>query len=171
MTSGRELSGPTLPTIKKLFALSGNRCSFPECGLSVIEDSTVTGEICHIKGGKPESARHDPEQPASERHSYENLILLCSRHHKIIDSNPKLHSVEHLHGMKKSHEQQALALPDSEAEAGASLLLDQSVTSVGQTGGVTAHSVTINVLEGSSGPGQTHRAANTALRSGIRERQ
>jgi hypothetical protein len=45
--------------------------------------------------------------------------------------------------IKLEHEQHATALVDSEAETGARLLIQQSVTSLGQTGGVTAHHVTI----------------------------
>jgi hypothetical protein len=90
---------------------------------------------------------YDPTQPTVERHGYDNLILLCAVHHKVVDSDPGTYSVEWLRKMKLDHEAQATHLPDAEAEAGARMLIDQSVTSVGQSGGITAHVVHINLAE------------------------
>jgi hypothetical protein len=33
-------------------------------------NETLTGEVCHIKGARPGSARYDPRQPDVERHAY-----------------------------------------------------------------------------------------------------
>jgi hypothetical protein len=137
------VSQPSLTILKRLFALSGNQCAFPGCTASIIQGGTVIGHVCHIKGANARSARYDAQQNDSDRHAYDNLILLCSPHHKIIDSNSRDYSVEQLQKMKLEHEQRATAMSDAETETGARLLIQHSVTSIGQTGGVTAQSVTI----------------------------
>lgn len=96
---------PALLTVKRLFALSGNQCAFPSCDLPIVEDSgTVTGIICHIKGRKSGGPRYDPNQTEKERHAFSNLILLCSRHSKLIDSEPERFTSNVLVDMKRSHE-------------------------------------------------------------------
>jgi len=90
--------------VKRLFALSQNRCAFINCGVPLVEDSgTVTGIICHIKARSKGGPRYDPKQNAEERHSFENLILLCNRHSKIVDSEPRKYSAELLQEMKEIH--------------------------------------------------------------------
>lgn len=96
---------PTEKTIKRLFAMSGNRCAFPNCTSPIVEhDGTVTGEICHIRAQKAQGARHDQDQPERDRQSYKNLILLCRRHHRQVDSADKIYTVEVLAEMKSIHE-------------------------------------------------------------------
>ena len=100
---------PTLKTLKRLFAVSRNQCSFPGCCLPIIEndgDGTVTGIICHINARSKGGPRFDAKQSAKKRHSFENLILLCSRHSKIIDSNPKRYPASMLREIKADHETQ-----------------------------------------------------------------
>src|SRR5687768_11697745 len=67
---------PTVSTIKRLFALSANRCAFPKCGCPIVEETgTVTGIICHIKARSKGGPRYDSKQSDEERHAYPNLIL------------------------------------------------------------------------------------------------
>ncbi|HRI93905.1 MAG TPA: HNH endonuclease signature motif containing protein [Accumulibacter sp.] len=96
---------PAEKTIRRLFALSGNRCAFPGCSLPLVESAgTVTGEICHIKARSKDGPRYDGSQTDGERHAFENLILLCRRHHKVVDSEPDLYSAEALQEIKSIHE-------------------------------------------------------------------
>jgi hypothetical protein len=98
--------GPNLSTIKRLFAVSGNQCAFQGCDVPLSESSgTVTGEIAHIKAANKKGPRYDPAQSEEDRHGYDNLILLCGRHHTIIDAEHKKYSIEYLHDLKKKHEQ------------------------------------------------------------------
>jgi len=97
---------PTPSTIKRLFAVSGNVCAFPGCTQPLIENNTVVGEMCHIKGERPKAARYDPQQTDQERDSFENIILLCGTHHTIIDGDEKKYTVEVLANMKAEHESQ-----------------------------------------------------------------
>ena len=49
---------PQKDTIIRLFAKSGNECSFPNCNNKLFNDEEVfIGEVCHIKGVSP--ARED----------------------------------------------------------------------------------------------------------------
>lgn len=99
------MTEPTVKTIKRLFAKSNNQCAFPDCMAPIVEnDGTVTGEMCHIKASSPGGPRYDSKQSEKERHDYDNLILMCSRHHKIIDSNENEYPSGVLESYKRAHE-------------------------------------------------------------------
>lgn len=96
---------PSLTTIKRLFAASSNRCAFPKCSYPIVEGTgTVTGIICHIRARSCGGPRYDPKQTDEERHSFQNLILMCARHAKLIDSEPETFTVALLSQMKEMHE-------------------------------------------------------------------
>jgi hypothetical protein len=147
VTSSRDLTEPSVPTKKRLFALSSNRCAFPRCPATLIDGKTVVGKICHIKGARPGSARYDAQQSAAERHGFDNLILMCGRHHDVIDDDEEAYTVGRLLKMKADHESRATGIDDDFAERAAHLLIDQAVRSENQSGGITAHTVhqTFNV--------------------------
>jgi hypothetical protein len=146
-------TGPSLPTIKRLFAHSGNRCAFPQCMAALFEGTTVIGKICHIKAANPRGPRYDPQQSATERHGYDNLLLLCGKHHTVIDDDVETYTVECLVKMKTDHESRATRVDDDFAEMGARILfeqfvIDQTMTSIDQSGGIFARNInagTINV--------------------------
>jgi hypothetical protein len=139
----KEPTGPSVPTIKRLFAHSGNRCAFPKCQNRLVEGETLVGEICHIKARNPEGPRYDANQTAEQRHAYDNLILMCGIHHTVIDDDPVAYTVERLVAMKAEHERASGELPDADASSGAQLLL-----SVNQSGGIAAHTIhTVNYIQ------------------------
>jgi hypothetical protein len=144
----RDPTSPSLPTIKRLFTLSSNRCAFSRCPATIIDGSTVVGKVCHIKGAKPGSARHDAQQSAAKRHGFDNLILMCGRHHDVIDDkeNEEAYPVERLLKMKADHESRAASIDDDFAGRAAHLLINQSVTSANQWGGITAHTVRADTI-------------------------
>jgi len=147
--------GPTRPsdaTIKRLFARSGNRCAYPRCPLEIVQGDVVVGEVCHIRGSRPDSPRHDPAQSPSARHGYDNLILLCRNHHKVIDDDPEAYTVERLLRMRADHESRPSALAPGAIERAVRLLIDQSVVSVNQSGGITAHTVHQTIHVHPAGP-------------------
>ena len=143
---------PSRPTVKRLFAVSGNMCAFPDCGRPLVDPTSgsILGEVCHIKGEKPDAARYDSSQTDLQRHGFGNLILLCRAHHKIIDDNPQEHPVEKLKEWKASHEARCKEIPvDKEATnrfvSYVTLNVIQKgpvVTSQNQTGGQIAHNIT-----------------------------
>lgn len=96
---------PTTTTIKRLFALSGNICAFPGCQLPIIESGgTVTGEICHIHARNSGGPRFDESQSDAERNDFDNLILLCRAHHKVVDSQIDSYSADVLREIKEIHQ-------------------------------------------------------------------
>lgn len=91
--------------IRPLFALSGNKCAFPNCRQEIIDENNhVIGEICHIEAANTDGPRFNQNQTDEERRSLNNLILLCPTHHKIVDCNKK-YTVEKLRKLKYEHEQ------------------------------------------------------------------
>lgn len=99
---------PSRTAVKKLFAFSRNRCAFPECKVPLIEgNGTITGIICHIRARSRGGPRFDAKQTAEQRHAFENLIVMCSRHSKVIDSEPLRYTAKVLAGFKTAHEQPA----------------------------------------------------------------
>jgi hypothetical protein len=100
------MTQPKTITIKRLFALSRNKCSFPKCDTNLIDMTLnqVLGEICHIKAQNPGGPRYDHTQSDSERNDFNNLILLCPTHHKVIDSDEESYTVSRLQKIKNDHE-------------------------------------------------------------------
>ncbi len=96
------------PVRKLLFSRSGGFCSRCREKLYDIYDTgtfTFSGEVCHIKGLKPNSSRYDKNYPKSKLNQYENLLILCSKCHTIVDQEPKKFSVRFLRKLKSSHEE------------------------------------------------------------------
>jgi hypothetical protein len=145
-----KLTAPRTPAVKRLFAVSGNQCAFPKCTEPLVVGETVTGKICHIKGNKDGSARYDETQPDEERHGFENLILMCGKHHDVIDDDEEAYTIERLVRMKADHERSATRISDAEAERAATLIINQQVSSVQQSGGITAHTVHVHHYGGGS---------------------
>jgi hypothetical protein len=44
----RQTNVPSVATVKRLFARSGNMCAFPGCSSALTQDDVIVGEICHI---------------------------------------------------------------------------------------------------------------------------
>jgi hypothetical protein len=148
-------SGPGITDIKLLFARSGNRCAFPKCRASMALNDTLTGEVCHIKGTRPGSARYDPTQADVERHAYANLVLMCPTHHTVIDDDEEAYTVERLCKIKAAHEAQSVPISDAEAAKVAEFFV-QSITNVGQSGGLSAHTVNASTITVQSAPSTSH---------------
>lgn len=98
--------------IKKLALRSGGRCSFPECRMPLTTvdpqsgEVVVLGHIAHIVAQKDRGPRGDPNLSSAERHRYNNLILLCTNHHQLVD-NPASYekwTKERLVALREDHE-------------------------------------------------------------------
>jgi hypothetical protein len=125
-------TAPSAKTVKRLFALSGNRCAFPKCTTPLVLEGANVGEVCHIKAARPDGPRYDEAQSDLERHGFDNLLLLCGVHHTVVDDDETAYTVDRVTTMKRSHESKATPFSDREAAAGAALL------SVNQSGGLAA---------------------------------
>lgn len=120
------MNAPKQSTINKLFAVSSNQCAFPGC-ISMIFTLTdkALGEICHIKAQNPGGPRYDKNQSEEDRHSFGNLILLCRNHHREVDSDPKLYTIERLTEMKLAHEDRGVVeIDQGDARLARTLLQD-----------------------------------------------
>ncbi len=95
-------------TLKRLFALSGNKCAFPNCTAEIVNEKTaINSNICHIEAANKDGERYNENMTDKQRADYENLILLCLNHHKETDDVNK-YTVDVLKKMKKDHESKFL---------------------------------------------------------------
>ncbi len=68
------------------------------------DDESLIGEECHIVARSPDGPRDDESFPKDKIDQYENLILMCSVHHKVIDDQPGTYTVKYLKELKSEHE-------------------------------------------------------------------
>jgi len=142
---------PTPSTLKRLFALSGNRCAFPRCPVPAIDARTgrVAVEVAHIKGESPGGPRYDPSQTDDERRHFDNLLLLCRNHHGEVDHDEAEFTVEHLRRVKSEHEEghrndpvdESLAARVIAALSNVEVHNGSVIVSNNQHGGQIAHSI------------------------------
>jgi len=93
-------------TKNALWALSAGRCAI--CKAKLLEESkkrdySLIGEVAHIVAQKKNGPRGKHSLPLNKRDLIENLILLCRKHHKIIDDQEEEYPVEHLTTIRKDH--------------------------------------------------------------------
>lgn len=95
-------------TRKILWGRSGNRCAICKHELVVdataVDNESIIGEECHIISSRPNGPRYDPSYPQKKLDTYENLILLCRVHHKMIDDQYESYAVDILRQMKTNHD-------------------------------------------------------------------
>jgi hypothetical protein len=95
---------PRGETLRELFLKSGNLCAFPGCTEFMMDaDGVFVGEICHIEAAEEGGERFNPYQTNEERRAFENLMLMCHKHHVRTD-DVKQYPVEKLKQMKAEHE-------------------------------------------------------------------
>jgi hypothetical protein len=68
------------------------------------DPDSIVGDECHIVSGQQMGPRHDPLFPAEQSDEYENLILLCKVHHKMVDDQTETHTAAILQMLKSNHE-------------------------------------------------------------------
>lgn len=95
-------------TRKILWGRSGNRCAICKHELIIdathTDDESIIGDECHIISRQLQGPRHDPAFLEGKLDAYENLILLCRIHHKMIDDQGETYTADILQQMKSSHE-------------------------------------------------------------------
>lgn len=78
-----------------LIALSGGTCYYPDCREPVVR--FVSGkpiphlEVAHIVASSDDGPRGDHRVDPDDRDLFENLILLCAEHHKVVDNRKLWH--------------------------------------------------------------------------------
>jgi hypothetical protein len=128
---------PSAKTYNLLYAKSSNRCAFPGCENPITVGQTLVGNVCHIKAAKPGGPRYDPTQPNKERHGYDNLLLMCSIHNKVVDDNEATYTVELLKQMKADHEVGSMPIADENIKLAVELLVSGEGTATTQTRDIT----------------------------------
>jgi tetratricopeptide (TPR) repeat protein len=71
---------------------------------SQTDDESLVGEACHIVAQSPTGPRGDPSLTPEQLDHYDNLILLCRNHHKLVDDQWNTYTVQRLLEMKAAHE-------------------------------------------------------------------
>ncbi len=95
-------------TRKILWGRSGNRCAL--CRRELVsretrtDDPSVVGDECHIVSDKEGGPRNQSEPMPKDHDKYENLILLCKVHHKLVDDQPLTYTVDRVRAVKSKHE-------------------------------------------------------------------
>ncbi|HEX8546513.1 MAG TPA: hypothetical protein VF691_06085 [Cytophagaceae bacterium] len=94
---------PTIKTLRALLAKSGNQCAFPDCNHILIDDeNNFVAQVCHIEDALP-GGRFNENLNNEKRRQYENLVLLCYRHH-VQTNNIERFSASKLRDIKQQHE-------------------------------------------------------------------
>jgi hypothetical protein len=119
----------SLKTHKMLWARSGNRCAFPECGRLLVEDvegagASILGVEAHIVARRPNGPRGVAVAETELGDALANLILLCPLHHKIVDDHADTYTVDVLAAMKLAHER---TIENNEDDASRQLRLDEEL--------------------------------------------
>src|SRR4051794_11815114 len=73
-----------------LWGRTGGRCQYRGCNHALWKDDLTqhefnTAYIAHIVADQPDGPRGDPARSRQLRADIANLMLLCDRHHRLID--------------------------------------------------------------------------------------
>ncbi len=97
-------------TAIQLWMRSAGNCQYRGCPEYLYRDdltekAMINGYLAHIIADSPDGPRGDPIQSPQLAKDITNLMLLCPKHHKLIDVDDiDGHSVEVLRQMKQEHE-------------------------------------------------------------------
>lgn len=92
-----------------LMGKSGGKCEFRGCNERITEEAVTNttgnyGNFAHIIADSPNGPRGDEILSKKLCDSQENIMVMCRVHHKLIDDNPEIYTVDVLNKMKKEHE-------------------------------------------------------------------
>jgi len=71
---------------------------------TLVDLEAIIGDECHIVSAQEQGPRYDPSFPPQLLDSYENLLLLCKVHHKMVDDQCKTYDQNTLVTIKATHE-------------------------------------------------------------------
>ena len=110
-----------LTTIKGLFG-QASHCAYPDCTTPLVFEDTARGvrsiavDIAHIRSPRPSGPRHDPTYTAEKINSEENLLLLCTVHHRPVDRDDSVFSTRELLAWKEAQQAQGGGFKVEDAE-------------------------------------------------------
>lgn len=104
-----------LPDQKILWGRAASLCSYRHpitndpCRRELVHEAeegpgVVVAENAHIEGEKPTAARYRASMTDRQRNCYDNLILLCREHHKVVDDEERTYTADRLRQDKEAHE-------------------------------------------------------------------
>lgn len=98
-------------TQRALWARAAGRCHYRGCNCELVgellsgKEDKMFGFVAHIVADSPNGARGHPTRSALLAKDISNLMLLCAKHHRLIDDEaPDDHPEELLLRMKDDHE-------------------------------------------------------------------
>jgi hypothetical protein len=107
MACARGAASPNAHTERKLFAASGGYCQNPKCSRELFidypEKSIHVAEMAHVFAANDRGPRADTSLSKEQRGAFENLILLCSLCHTIIDKAPETYPDSVVLEWKRTH--------------------------------------------------------------------
>jgi hypothetical protein len=96
--------------VLRIWVKSGGRCAYAGCNENLLDDELTylkakTGYLAHIVGEKEGGPRGHPMQSEALKADPDNFMLLCAKHHKMVDvDQEEKHPVELLLRYKHDHE-------------------------------------------------------------------
>ena len=109
-------SNPSTTTKYQLIAKAAGRCQYCNKYLFTekvsLEDNNDSN-LAHIVASSPNGPRGSEELSQKLSDKIENLMLMCTEHHHLIDQHPDIYTVEVLTNMKKGREQRVYELVDT----------------------------------------------------------
>ncbi|SKD01830.1 hypothetical protein SAMN05660461_2316 [Chitinophaga ginsengisegetis] len=110
--------GIKVDVMRQLLVRTGNQCAFPDCTeILFTDDNVYVGNYCHINAVNELGKRYDSSLSEDYINSTENILVLCTKHHKIIDTSDQQYTVTRLKDIKREHEQKfsesAIAISDT----------------------------------------------------------
>jgi len=124
------MSKTTIPhkIVLKLWVRSGGRCQFQGCNKPLWRDEHTQRQmnqayIAHIIADSPDGPRGDSILSPKLAKDFNNLMLLCPTHHKLVDDNPIIYPTELLQKYKQEHENRIEHLTSIKEDVKTHLLL------------------------------------------------
>jgi hypothetical protein len=97
--------------VLRIWVKAGGRCAYAGCNENLLDDQLTylkakTGYLAHIVGEKPDGPRGHKTLSEQLKSDPDNFILLCGRHHKMVDVDQvDEHPVSLLQRYKREHDE------------------------------------------------------------------
>lgn len=97
--------------VLRIWVKAGGRCAYAGCNENLLDDQLTylkakTGYLAHIVGEKPDGPRGHRTLSEQLKSDPDNFILLCGRHHKMVDVDQIVeHPVALLRRYKREHDE------------------------------------------------------------------
>jgi hypothetical protein len=120
VTSGsRTRSSISASVLKRLYADFAGLCAISDCPYpNRLENGTPILEVAHISSVGDDGIRPNPDLEASDGNQLSNLILLCPKHHRLIDALPSEYTAEKLKIIRDWHVERVARILDSATHQG-----------------------------------------------------